>query len=328
MIPYLFEPYNAWDRHTPKKKKHWHEIVEEEQLMARIIAEQQAQQAQQQVQNQAMAAAGAGGVPPYAYFHSELEVVDFSATPLTGAGPLTVVFTNLTTSPEGDSYLWTFGDGETSTEQSPTHLYSVTGSFTASLQVTNSLGQAKIETKNNYISSSVPVVTAAFTYTSESAIAPATVSFVSTTTNTSQTPTTTLLWTLDGNPTTSTSTTVDSIYQSGSHSASLQATGSYNKTSVTHSVITLAAPTLTATFTFTTSSTTAPSTASFTNNTTYNGHGTLTYKWLFGSGSFTSSLQSPSPFFYTAAGGYTASLQVTESSYNIKSALSRSFTLT
>ena len=66
MMPFLIEPYNAWDK-TPKKKKHWHELVEEEQLMARIIAEQQA--AQQQIQNTAMAAAGAGGVPTYDYFN-------------------------------------------------------------------------------------------------------------------------------------------------------------------------------------------------------------------------------------------------------------------
>ena len=36
---YLVEPYNAY---APKqKKKHWHQVIEEEALMARIIAEQQ-----------------------------------------------------------------------------------------------------------------------------------------------------------------------------------------------------------------------------------------------------------------------------------------------
>ena len=39
---YLVEPYNAY---APKgRKKHWHEVIEEQALMARILAEQQAQQ--------------------------------------------------------------------------------------------------------------------------------------------------------------------------------------------------------------------------------------------------------------------------------------------
>ena len=46
MMPYLIEPYNAWDK-TPKKKKHLCQVIEEEALMARIIAEQQS--AQQQI---------------------------------------------------------------------------------------------------------------------------------------------------------------------------------------------------------------------------------------------------------------------------------------
>ena len=65
MIPFLIEPYNSWDK-TPKKKKHLCQQIEEDALMARIIAEQlSAQAAAQQVQNTAMAAAGAGGSPPY-----------------------------------------------------------------------------------------------------------------------------------------------------------------------------------------------------------------------------------------------------------------------
>jgi len=51
-----------------------------------------------------------------------------------------VVFTN-TSQREGGSeivaYLWNFGDGNTSAEESPTYLYSGTGTFTVTLRVTN-----------------------------------------------------------------------------------------------------------------------------------------------------------------------------------------------
>ena len=66
IIPYIIEPYSPWNK--GQKKKHWTEIAEEESLMYRVL-EQQA--AAQQVQNalEPTPAAGAGGVPPYNYFH-------------------------------------------------------------------------------------------------------------------------------------------------------------------------------------------------------------------------------------------------------------------
>lgn len=41
---YLAEPYNAYTAQKGARKKHWHEVIEEEALMQRVIAEQQAQQ--------------------------------------------------------------------------------------------------------------------------------------------------------------------------------------------------------------------------------------------------------------------------------------------
>jgi PKD repeat protein len=51
---------------------------------------------------------------------------------------LTAVFTN--TSTGGTSYLWNFGDGNTSTEVNPTHLYDATGTFDVTLTVFNECG--------------------------------------------------------------------------------------------------------------------------------------------------------------------------------------------
>ncbi|RYY25966.1 MAG: PKD domain-containing protein, partial [Sphingobacteriaceae bacterium] len=65
-------------------------------------------------------------------------VAAFTASPVipgTGAVPLTVSFTNQSTN--ADSYLWDFGDGTTSTQANPQHLYTKKGSFTVKLTATN-----------------------------------------------------------------------------------------------------------------------------------------------------------------------------------------------
>jgi len=58
---------------------------------------------------------------------------------ITGNIPLTVEFSDTST---GDNltYLWDFGDGRTSTEQNPSHEYTVAGDYTVSLTTTNNYG--------------------------------------------------------------------------------------------------------------------------------------------------------------------------------------------
>ncbi|HEY6533380.1 MAG TPA: PQQ-dependent sugar dehydrogenase [Acidimicrobiales bacterium] len=62
-----------------------------------------------------------------------------TATPTTGTAPLAVNFTGAASDPNGTpvSYAWDFGDGTTSTEASPTHVFSAKGSFQARLQVSS-----------------------------------------------------------------------------------------------------------------------------------------------------------------------------------------------
>ncbi|MBK6930189.1 MAG: S8 family serine peptidase [Saprospirales bacterium] len=68
-----------------------------------------------------------------------LQVVPVFAAPVTNftwsATAGTVTFTN--TSANGQSYLWNFGDGNTSTEVSPVHIYAAPGAYTVTLTVTN-----------------------------------------------------------------------------------------------------------------------------------------------------------------------------------------------
>lgn len=331
MTPFLFEPYNAYQK--PPRKKHWMEIAEEEALMARIIAEQQAQQTQppsQQTQMTAVAAgaAGGGGVPTYDYFNISSEVANFSYTPSSPIAPATITFTNLTPSPEVDTYVWSFGDGspDSTLVNPPPHFYSNTGSYSASLVATYADGTS--DTVVQIISCSVPRVVAAFTATSNSVVGPITVSFTNTSTNNSTQPTSSYLWNFGNGQTSTLATLTSSVTYTNtqSYAVSLRHTGSFSA-SLYSTTVTVVAPTLTALFSMSLSGDTAPVTASFFQSSSYNGHGTLTYLWTFDSGSRTDTTATPGAFYYLDAGGYTASLQVTESSYGIARLFTQSFVL-
>jgi PKD repeat protein len=56
---------------------------------------------------------------------------DFSGAPVSGSAPLAVSFTD--GSVDASSWLWDFGDGETSALQNPVHMYKGAGSYTVSL---------------------------------------------------------------------------------------------------------------------------------------------------------------------------------------------------
>ncbi|MDY6876692.1 MAG: PKD domain-containing protein [Chloroflexota bacterium] len=74
---------------------------------------------------------------------------DFTAWPTSGVAPLTVVFTN-TSSGGYTASLWNFGDGTTSTQTSPTHTYTETGSYTVTLAVSR-LGEMDTLVRPNYV---------------------------------------------------------------------------------------------------------------------------------------------------------------------------------
>ncbi|MCY4515117.1 MAG: PKD domain-containing protein [Candidatus Tectomicrobia bacterium] len=71
-------------------------------------------------------------------------VADFTATPLTDSGALTVSFQDSSTSPDAaiTEWLWDFGDGNTSTRQHPRHTFTSYGRYLVSLTVTASSGSA------------------------------------------------------------------------------------------------------------------------------------------------------------------------------------------
>ena len=84
-------------------------------------------------------------------------VAAFIATPTSGDAPLMVNFTDQS---EGSptSWLWDFGDGNTSKDQNPMHTYSTAGTYTVNLTVSNENGtDSKLATINVSQSEFMPI---------------------------------------------------------------------------------------------------------------------------------------------------------------------------
>jgi gliding motility-associated-like protein len=89
---------------------------------------------------------------------------DFKALDTTGCYPFPVQFTDKSTTASGNisSWNWDLGDGTLSSEASPFHTYTASGSYTVTLKATNSFGCAKTVSKTQYIKVA-PGVQSAFT---------------------------------------------------------------------------------------------------------------------------------------------------------------------
>ncbi|MDR1089951.1 MAG: PKD domain-containing protein [Prevotella sp.] len=63
-------------------------------------------------------------------------------TPQTANIP--VAFTNTSLEAPGTTWLWDFGDGQTSAEKNPTHTYTSAGTYTATLKAANTVGESTV----------------------------------------------------------------------------------------------------------------------------------------------------------------------------------------
>ena len=79
---------------------------------------------------------------------------DFTGTPTSGSYPLAVQFTDSSTG-SPTSWGWTFGDGGTADTASPSHTYTVAGSYTVSLTVANADGSDTLA-RTGYITVTEP----------------------------------------------------------------------------------------------------------------------------------------------------------------------------
>lgn len=242
----------------------------------------------------------AGGCTDTAVFSSvttNKPNADFSSTNPTNCSPALVSFTDL--SSNAVSWLWDFGDGSTSINQHPGHVYNIPGLYTISLVITNIFGCSDTLVKPNYIL--VPGSLAMFSASTIQACAKTTVQFTDLSVNA-----TSWDWNFgDGN--TSIQKNPDNIYQNaGQYTVSLvvhDANGCSSNYTLPNPLIINPLPT--ANYTVSDTVFCTPFSAAF-NNLSQNA---VSYSWNFGDGS-SSSIQHPS-HIYSAFGTYNASLTAT-----------------
>jgi PKD repeat protein len=251
-------------------------------------------------------------------------IANFTASVTSGVAPLALNFTNTSTG-NVSSYAWNFGDGTSSTSQSPSHVYSAPGSYTVSLTVTGS-GGSNTKTLPNYINTTAPVTsdtsppTAPGTLTASVAGTTAiNLSWKSATDNVGVTGyrvercqgtscrSFVQIATVTGTTFSSTGLAAGISYSYRVRAADAAGNlGAYSNVATATTTSSVTAPV--AAFSGSPTSGTAPLTVNFASSST----GTIaTYAWNFGDGT-SSSAQSPS-HVYSAAGVYTVSLTVTNS---------------
>ncbi len=82
-----------------------------------------------------------------------LPTADFTADHFTGSAPLSVQFTDLTQKGDDDiaTWDWNFGDTQHATTQSPTHTFTVPGTYTVTLTVETAVGAPSRKTKTRTV---------------------------------------------------------------------------------------------------------------------------------------------------------------------------------
>src|SRR5690606_7342737 len=104
-------------------------------------------------------------------------VAAFTQDKVSGSSPLTVKFTNQS-SGNITSYKWDFGDGGTSTEQSPSHEFTAVGTYNVILTVTGPGGTSSVTRKITVEDPVIPAPEALFTVDKSSGDAPLVVQFI------------------------------------------------------------------------------------------------------------------------------------------------------
>ncbi len=108
-------------------------------------------------------------------------IVDFNPNTLLVCAGLPIFFFDQ--SQNGVSFFWDFGDGTTSNERNPKHIYFTPGQYNVTLTVTGANGCQTVLQRNNYISVFEPPVAAFTTFTPEIQLPENTITFLNNSTN-------------------------------------------------------------------------------------------------------------------------------------------------
>ena len=225
---------------------------------------------------------------------------DFSNTnPVSCSPPATINFTNLSTGTGALNYQWSFGDGGSSTSTSPSHTYTLPGTYTVRLIVINASGCRDTLTKTNIIN--VGAVDATFT-SADSVCVNKTISF----TNTSSPTPSGVTWDFGDGTTSNASNPVKQYSATGTYIVKLVASFGICSDSAFKTIVVKPKPASLFIGSPLTSCQ-APLTVNFTNQSA-NG---IAYNWNFGDGG-TSTSANPT-HTYTTFGNFDVTLIVTNS---------------
>ena len=256
----------------------------------------------------ALTAAGPGGSATltredYIVVTAPPPVAEFVGDPRTGNAPLAVAFTDLSTG-WVSGWNWSFGDGGTSADQHPEHVFALPGTYTVTLAAMG-FGVSDAVTKVGYIVVDTPPPPAVeFSGTPTSGLAPLGVSF----TDLSSSHVAVWSWTFGDGGTSGDRHPFHTYALPGTFTVSLTASGlggMGTKTKVGYIVATTPPPP-TADFAGTPRSGEAPLVVAFTDLTSGQTSG---WSWTFGDGA-TSTARHPS-HTYAQPGTYTVSLTAT-----------------
>lgn len=164
----------------------------------------------------------------------------FSATPtpVQGTAPLGVSFTDKSTG-QISSWSWDFGNGATSAEKSPQYTYQVPGTYTVKLTVTGPGGSSQVS-QSGYVTVLHPAPIAEFSASTQSGVAPLTVTFSSQ----SQGTISSYLWTFGVDGSSTAATAVHTFTAPGTYPVSLLVMGPGGEDEeLKPAFITVAAPT-------------------------------------------------------------------------------------
>lgn len=102
---------------------------------------------------------GSGRIDVWDAYLSMTPTADFTYSPINPSKQSVIEFTDISTDPDGDivSWYWDFGDGDSSTDQHPTHQYTTYGTYTVSLEVTDNHGVTNTTTQQIQVLSLPPV---------------------------------------------------------------------------------------------------------------------------------------------------------------------------
>lgn len=225
-------------------------------------------------------------------------VANFEVRTLAADTATPVVFEDRSTN--ATEWLWDFGDGTTSAQQNPTHLFSRPGTFQVRLTVTNRAGSNAI-VKPVIVRNPAPQ--AAFAFVPATPQAGAVVTFTDTSTGG---PATSWAWTFGDGGTSVLRNPTHTFVAPGTFTVRLTVSNESGSTSVVRSVV-VSPPPPVAGFTFLPAAPVVGAPVTFTNTST-GGTGT-TFLWEFGDGT-TAAVENPTKTF-TASGTYTVRFTVT-----------------